>query len=191
MNVSQEELVIHDSQVVCPQCLAVCRYVDGQLVVRDDADTPVRHTVKAHSVTAGVAKYCHSCGKQLPSGIRFCPYCGVDLKAPFDTMPRVVEPRTAEPVKPAEPANPDKAKKPEKENKEAVTVTAPKRKSNNQVEDKLRTVTHHYKSNSVRLHQRGTMPGKVFKIVAYSIIFLLLVLLVVIIIAGNSIEPAV
>lgn len=190
MTISQEELVIHDSQVVCPQCLAVCCCVDGQLVVRDEADVSSRRTVKAKSYNTGVARFCHSCGSQLPSGIRFCPYCGVDLKAPFSAMQQAVKPQSPEPAEPVKPMKSVKESTPAVKEKEAVSHTAPKRKVNNQVEDKLRTVTHHYKSSGVHLHQHGTMPGKTFKIIAYSVIFLLLILLVVIIIAGNSIETS-
>lgn len=77
--------MIHDSQVVCPQCLAVCRYIDGALVVKDDSDAPYRHTasVDIASSKQESTKFCHSCGKKLPSGIKFCPYCGADLSAPF------------------------------------------------------------------------------------------------------------
>ena len=85
MAVSLEELVMHDSQVVCPQCLAVCQYENNKLVARDDSDAPYRHVATVeHNTKRDSSNYCHSCGKQLPAGISFCPYCGADLAAPFD-----------------------------------------------------------------------------------------------------------
>ena len=186
MVMSQEELVIHDSQVVCPQCLAVCRYIDGALVVHDDSDAPYRHTASVKSTKQESTKFCHHCGKQLPGGIKFCPYCGADLSAPF-SQPKAVE-------KKAEPAR-VQAKQPETKPVEAK-VEQPKpsgvrQLSHNQVEDKLRTMSRHYSTNvRPHLHQNGTMPSKTFKIVAYLIIAALLVLLVCIIIAGLNIAPA-
>ena len=189
MAVSQEELVIHDSQVVCPQCLAVCRYVNGALVVRDDSDAPYRHTANVDASKHDGSKFCHSCGKQLPSGISFCPYCGADLSAPFSKPAAVntIKQPTPAPVQETpkpQPAAP-KTEQPKPESRQTTS---------NHVEEKLRTMsrTHQYNSSGIhRLHQHGTMPGKTFKIIAYFIIALLLVLLVGIIVAGLNIEPAV
>ena len=192
MAVSQEELVIHDCQVVCPQCLAICHYEGGGLVVRDDSDAPYRHTasVSTESTQRDTSRFCHSCGKQLPAGISFCPYCGADLNAPFDDKqpaPAPVEPApkvapAAPQPQPAEPVGERERPKPE-----ASSPQSPP----NQVEHKLRTMTRHYTSSHPRLHQNGTMPGTGFKIFAYTAIALLLALLVYIIIAGVSIESAV
>ena len=170
MAVSQEELVIHDCQVVCPQCLAVCSYEGGVLVVRDDSDAPYRHTapvVKTQpKIQTETSRFCHSCGKELPEGISFCPYCGADLKAPFDGKKAAAPEAT---VPKPEPSH------------------TPVRKP----EDKLRNVPRQYSSVHPRLHQNGTMPGPLFKFVAYTIIIALIALLIYIIIAGASIEPAV
>lgn len=189
MAVSQEELVIHDCQVVCPQCLAVCRYEGGALVVRDDSDAPYRHNVVVESAKTNPTKFCHSCGKQLPEGISFCPYCGADLSAPFEAP------------KPETPAQPDPTPAPKQEpvrqepskpvvEKQRVREEKPRREQVNRVEDKLRTVTHHYSSVHPRLHQNGTMPSTGFKVFAYIVIALLLILLVFIIIEGLNIESS-
>ena len=199
MAVSLEELVMHDSQVVCPQCLAVCQYENNKLVARDDSDAPYRHTATVDSSTKrDSSNYCHSCGKQLPAGISFCPYCGADLGAPFDKKeepapkPVVKEP---EPVVKPQPA----AEKPQpaavRKAKPAVAA-APQQQQvqptgRNHVEEKLRTVSRHYTQKHPQLRQNGTMPSTAFKVIAYAVIALLLILLVVIIIAGNALEPAV
>lgn len=180
LTVSQEEVLIHDSQVVCPQCLAVCRYQDGQLVVRDDSDAPYRHTTNVNAVNNDNSRFCHNCGKHLPSGISFCPYCGANLGAPFD-KPKP-EPKKTEPAPEPQPVKPQ----PTKEKAPSKPVRAAK--THNEVEDKLRTMSRHYNGAHPRLHQNGTMPSRTFKLVAYAIIALLLALLVYIIIAGLSIE---
>ena len=185
MAVSQEELVIHDCQVVCPQCLAVCSYENGKLVVRDDSDAPYRHTANAGSANQETSRFCYSCGKQLPSGIHFCPYCGADLKAPFDEAqpdPQPVPEPTPEPepVSKVEPVVEEKHEKP-----------AQRRHTSSQVEDKLRTMPHRYNSMHPRLQQHGEMPSTTFKIVAYALIVLLLIVLVWIIVAGANIESPV
>ncbi len=183
MAVSKEELLQHDCQVVCPQCLAVCLYENDKLIVRDDSDAPYRHTATVVEPPKADTRFCHSCGKQLPAGIRFCPYCGADLEAPFD----MVAPASAPAPKP-EPVVEEKrrAEKPEKPSK------SPSRQSTAQpVEEKLRTIAHNYNGSGIHLQQHGTMPSTAFKVVAYTVIALLLALLVYIIIAGNSIQPAV
>lgn len=182
MAVSQEELVIHDCQVVCPQCLAVCTYENGMLVVRDDSDAPYRHTANAGMVKQDNSKFCHSCGKQLPSGISFCPYCGADLKAPFDMVQPAPEPEPQpvpepEPVKVPEPVVEEKQEKPVARRRSA--------------EANLRAMPHHYSTMHPRLHQHGTMPSRTFKIVAYTIIAALIIVFVYFIVAGASIETAV
>ena len=186
MAVSQEELVMHDCQVVCPQCLAVCQYEGGVLVVRDDSDAPYRHTAVVDTPKRDDSRFCYSCGKQLPAGISFCPYCGADLNAPFDKQeepaPQIhhtPEPQPIEPKREPEPQRdrPIKEEKPQHQDQPA-----------SHVEEKLRTIAHHYTSTQPRLHQNGTMPGPAFKFFAYTAIILLLVLLVYIIYAGLSIE---
>ena len=114
MAVSQEELLIHDCQVVCPQCLAVCLYEGGELVVRDDSYAPYRHNAAVESDKREVTKFCHSCGKKLPEGISFCPYCGVDLSAPFESPnEKKEEPvQLAAPVQSKKPVEPVKQEKP-------------------------------------------------------------------------------
>jgi len=189
MAVSQEELVIHDCQVVCPQCLAVCQYESGALVVRDDSDAPYRHNITVESEKRDTAKYCHSCGKKLPEGISFCPYCGADLSAPFGgatpqpepTPEPVITPSKPEPVK--QESQPAATERPQSQKPERTTQAEPG------VEDKLRTVAYHYNSVHPQLHQHGTMPSRGFKIFAYITIILLIALLIAIIIAGNNIEP--
>ena len=185
MAVSQEELVIHDCQVVCPQCLAVCSYQNGTLVVRDDSDAPYRHTANAGTVSQEASRFCYSCGKQLPSGISFCPYCGADLKAPFDEVQPVVQPE------PQPEPEPEPVKKPEPVVEEKQEKPVHRHTSSSLVEDKLRTMPHRYDSMHPRLHQHGTMPSRTFKIVAFSLIVLLLIVLVWIIIAGANIESPV
>lgn len=191
MAVSQEELLIHDCQVVCPQCLAVCLYEGGELVVRDDSYAPYRHNAAVESDKREVTKFCHSCGKKLPEGISFCPYCGVDLSAPFESPDEKKE----EPVQPAAPVQPKKPVEPAKQEKPAETRPQPEKKPRPQrepgVEEKLRTVAHHYSGMRPRMHDRDEMPSKGFKIFAYITILLLIILLVGIVIAGSSIEPAV
>lgn len=184
MAVSKEELLSHDSQVVCPQCLAVCRYEGDHLVVRDDSDAPYRHTATVVEPPRVQAHYCYSCGKQLPSGIRFCPYCGTDLEAPFE---KVTPASTPAPEPAPAPVVEEKRRneKPEKPSK------SPARQSGVQpVEDKLRTISHSY-NGGMHLHQHGTMPSTTFKVIAYAVIALLLALLVYLIVAGASIEPTV
>lgn len=183
MEVSQEELVIHDCQVVCPQCLAVCRYENGALVVGGiDSETTSRRTANVGTTSHNQAKFCHNCGKQLPSGISFCPYCGADLKMSLDTPLPDDNPKPAvqQPV--------------EKKKPEPVVTTEPKpaprrQEQANLVEDKLRSMNRHYTSMHPRLHQHGTMPSPRFKFIAYAAIIILLVILVWIIIAGLNIEP--
>lgn len=185
--VSQEELVIHGSQVVCPQCLAVCRYEGDALVVKDDSDAPYRHTANADTVSHAHSKFCHSCGKQLPGGISFCPYCGADLSAPFEE-PQPVN-KVDKPQPAVEPAKAVEAPQPVKTEPAKPAASRPKRQSSsNHVEDKLRTMSRHYNNMHPQLHQNGTMPGRTFKIVAYAIIVLLLALLAFIIWAGISID---
>jgi len=185
MAVSQEELVIHGSQVVCPQCLAVCSYEGDKLVVHDDSDAPYRHTANADASRRDISKFCHSCGKKLPSGIRFCPYCGTDIQAPFEQpKPRVEQQQTVvqEPVTKKKP-------EPEKPQPKPKTTT---QSSSSVVENKLRSMPHRYSSDmQPRIHQRGTMPSRTFKLVAYSIIVILLIILAWIIVAGLNIETSV
>ena len=191
MAVSQEELLTHDSQVVCPQCLAVCLYENGNLVVRNDSDAPYRHNATVESEKVETARFCHSCGKQLPAGISFCPYCGVDLSAPFENANPAPEPKPA----------PKPAPKPvrEEEKPAATHETKPRpqaeashrRASSSPVEDKLRTITHHYGGSMHHAHHHeDAMPGTAFKVFAWIAIALLLILLAYIIIAGLRIEPA-
>ena len=191
MAVSQEELLIHDCQVVCPQCLAVCQYENGGLVVRDDSDAPFRHnaTVDNSKKSETTARFCHSCGKKLPEGISFCPYCGADLSAPFEgeapvvketVAPEPEKPREPEPVVREEPVKPAQTKPQPVETRQSVP----------QVEHKLRNIPRQYSGMHPQMHQHGTMPSRGFKIFAYTVIFLLIVLLVFIIIAGSNIEPS-
>jgi len=186
MAVSQEELVIHGSQVVCPQCLVVCQYENGKLVPRDDSDAPYRHTATVQTSTKGTAKFCHSCGKQLPGGISFCPYCGANLTAPFK-KPAEPQPATQAQPKLEEPVKEKPKTEPQPERRQQPA--SQRQPETNNVEDKLRTMSRHY-SNTMRphLHQHGTMPSKTFKVIAYIIIALLIILLVIIIVAGSSIE---
>ena len=185
MAVSQEELVIHDCQVVCPQCLAVCLYEGGKLVVRDDSDAPYRHTANAGTVSTEKSKFCHHCGKQLPSGISFCPYCGADLKAPFNAEEPKPEPKQSEPAPVQEKKRPvEEVKQPAATPRQQQHV-----QQSTMVEDKLRTMNHRYKTMHPHIHQNGTMPSKTFKIVAYVMIAILLILLIAIIFAGSSIDP--
>lgn len=191
MAVSQEELLIHASQVVCPQCLAVCLYENGGLVVHDDSDAPYRHTASVEMSPRDNTKFCHSCGKQLPSGISFCPYCGADLNAPFeDTKQHAVNKPQPAPRQP-EPATEEKPKPAAEEkhpSRKQSTPAARRASATDHVEDKLRAINHRYTSTRPRLHQNGTMPGRTFKIVAYGLIALLLILLLCIIVAGAQIE---
>lgn len=184
MAVSREELLMHDCQVVCPQCLAVCLYENDTLVVRDDSDAPYRHTASVESSDNGNVSFCHSCGKQLPAGIRFCPYCGADLKAPFGKS-QAPEPK---PQPQPQPQPRPVAEKPRRVEEKKKADPAPSRQQSIRVEDKLRTMSHHYNSSGMRLHQNGTMPSRTFKVIAYAVIALLLALLVYIIIAGSRIE---
>ncbi len=189
MAVSLEELMTHDSQVVCPQCLAVCQYQNGTLVARDDSDAPYRHIATVDTTTKhDNSNYCYHCGKQLPAGISFCPYCGADLSAPFDKQETsAIKPPVKEPQPEVKPQ--PVQEKPQLAVRKPQAATPPP-EDRNRVEEKLRTVSRHYTSVHPRLHQNGTMPGLAFKIVAYAIIAILLILLVVIIVAGNSLEPA-
>lgn len=192
MAVSQEELVIHDCQVVCPQCLAVCSYEGGALVVRDDSDAPYRHNAAVESDKRDTTKFCHSCGKKLPEGISFCPYCGADLSAPFETPEPepVVEPEP-KPTRVVEPKpEPVSRQREETPIERPEPKETPRAQSESGVEDKLRTMSHHYNTMHPHLHQHGTMPSRGFKIFAYITILLLLILLVYIIYAGANIESA-
>ncbi len=186
MAVSQEELVIHDCQVVCPQCLAVCHYEGNALVVRNDSDAPYRYNVNVEPVQQETAKFCHKCGKQLPSGISFCPYCGADLNAPFDASQHAAE-------VPAPGVEPKPAEKPKTVKKETVPEaktedSKPQQQPAAHMQDKLRSMAPRYHSEHPRIHQNGSMPGLAFKIFAYTAIIVLLALLVYIIVAGSSIE---
>ena len=195
MAVSQEELVIHDCQVVCPQCLAVCSYEGGVLVVRDDSDAPYRHTAPAAETQPAASRFCHSCGKQLPEGISFCPYCGADLKAPFNgkepaavevTVPKP-EPTHTVPVTTGESADPVIF---------AVLFEgfAPTRQDLVRI-GLVSHVPHHLVVGGVEDFVDGygdfdgTEAGTLFKVVAYTIIIALIALLIYIIAAGLSIEP--
>jgi len=206
MAVSQEELVIHDCQVVCPQCLAVCHYEGNTLVVRNDSDAPYRYNVSVEPTTQhDSSRFCHSCGKQLPSGISFCPYCGADLNAPFDnaaqSQPAATKPQPApqpQPAatKPQSAPQPQPASKPQRagESKSSQPEPQPEPRreqrssSSTPVQDKLRSMAPHYSDMHPRLHQNGTMPGTAFKIFAYAAIIILLALLAYIIFAGASID---
>ena len=190
MAVSLEELMTHDSQVVCPQCLAVCLYENGKLVARDDSDAPYRHIATVdHSTKHDSSNYCHSCGKKLPAGISFCPYCGADLTAPFDKKEAPAPKQATHEVEPKPVQQPAQVKPQPAVNRQKAADA--RQETSNHVEEKLRTVSRHYTSVHPRLHQNGTMPGLAFKIFAYTIIALLLILLVIIIIAGNALEPPV
>lgn len=191
MAVSQEELMMHDCQVVCPQCLAVCHYEGGALVARDDSDAPYRHNASVDtSVEHDASRYCHSCGRKLPDGISFCPYCGVDLKAPFDNAEPAPasKPEAAPQAKPA--SQPQAATQPDVAPQPERSRPAAPRSHASQVEDKLRTMPHRYKAMQPHLYQNGTMPSTAFKVFAYIVIALLLILLAYIIYAGMSLEPA-
>ena len=183
MAVSKEELLQHDCQVVCPQCLAVCLYENDTLVVRDDSDAPYRHTATVVEPPKADTRFCHSCGKQLPAGIRFCPYCGADLEAPFEKPQEIVQPQP-EPTKPVE------TKRRPAVQEQEQPAPSPVRQSSNQMEDKLRTIGHRY-DGGIHLHQHGTMPSTAFKVVAYAVIAILLALLVYLIYAGASIDTTV
>ena len=189
MAVSEEELLIHDCQVVCPQCLAVCKYENGGLVVRDDSDAPFRHNATVdESKTEAAARFCHSCGKKLPEGISFCPYCGAQLNAPFETdVPTHTEsekPHNSQPVTRQETAQPVETQpQPRPQSEEPRQPTT-------QAGNKLRTIPRQYNSMHPQLHQHGSMPSTAFKIFAYTAIVLLLALLVIIIVAGINIEPS-
>ena len=156
-------------------------------MARDDSDAPYRHTAAVDSNTKhDSSNYCHSCGKQLPAGISYCPYCGADLAAPFDKsekpehMTAEREPETAQrPIK----------EKPQTAAKKPQSATASTAAPSNHVEEKLRTVSRHYTQIHPQLRQNGTMPGLAFKIFAYGVIIALLILLVLIIIAGSSLKP--
>ena len=185
MAVSQEELVLHDCQVVCPQCLAVCHYENGVLVVRDDSDAPYRHNASVSTAEPDNSRYCYSCGRKLPEGISFCPYCGVDLKTPF-----VEEPHPTPEVKHEEPVpTPEQPVQHEEVVKPAREPQAPKPvQQASQVEQNLRTITHRYSGMHPQMHHSGDKPSTVFRAGAYVIILLLLVLLAYIIYSGLSIE---
>jgi len=188
MEVSQEELVIHDSQVVCPQCLAVCRYENGTLVARVDSETLSRPTATVSSTNRDKVKYCSSCGKQLPSGISFCPYCGSKIHQPAN--PGSVIDVQPEPVQVPKTVKPEKVEAKPQENKKKSVEKKPQPDQSSHVEDKLRSFNRQYTNKSIHLHQNGTMPSKTVKAIAYTIIALLLILLVCIIVAGLSLEPA-
>ena len=186
MAVSQEELVIHDCQVVCPQCLAVCHYEGNTLVVRDDSDAPYRHTATVEQTKRDTARFCHSCGKQLPAGISFCPYCGVDLNAPFETHEEPEQ--IAEETRPSKPEPVrEQPKRVEEDRKAAAAEPRRQQRTASPVETKLRTMAPHYSSGPFR-HENDSKPGTLFKVFAYTVIVLLLALLVYIIYAGASIE---
>jgi predicted RNA-binding Zn-ribbon protein involved in translation (DUF1610 family) len=189
MEVSQEELVIHDSQLVCPQCLAVCRYENGTLVVRIDSETMSRHTASVGTTNRDNIKYCSSCGKQLPGGISFCPYCGSKINHP-DAMGSVVDVQPKPVVREPKVEKVEKVEERPQEKKKKAVENAPQYSQSSHVEDKLRRINRQYTNKSIHLHQNGTMPSTTVKVIAYTIIALLLILLVYIIIAGLSIEPA-
>ena len=185
MAVSQEELVIHDCQVVCPQCLAVCHYEGNALVVRDDSDAPYRHTATVEQPKRETARFCHSCGKQLPSGISFCPYCGVDLNAPFEAPEEPAPAAEETPQRQPEPVR-EQPKRAEDKHK-AANESQRQQRTDSPVETKLRSMAPHYSSGPFR-HENDSKPGILFKVFAYTTILLLLALLVYIIYAGASIE---
>ena len=198
MAVSQEELVIHDCQVVCPQCLAVCTYEGGALTVRDDSDAPYRHTAPvAETPTRPQVQhqegshFCHSCGKQLPAGISFCPYCGADLKAPFDEKEASKPEATpkSEPARTTSVPKPAPQEKPRPARESMQRETPAHQQPTTHVEDKLRTVSRQYNGVHTRHQHSDDRPSTLFKAVAYTIIIALIILLVYIIIAGSNIEP--
>lgn len=188
MAVSEEELLIHDSQVVCPQCLAVCHYEGGTLVVRDDSDAPYRHNATVESSANETARFCHSCGKQLPAGISFCPYCGADLSAPFDT-PAASAP-AADPAPAPKPVREEAPVQAPVERPRAQAEASRQQSTSSQVQSNLRTITHHYGGMHPTGHREDAMPSTAFKVIAYVVIALLLILLVFIIMAGVNVENA-
>lgn len=75
MHVSDEEVALHGGSVVCPQCLAV--YTVGDVDVSPDAVIASRTaTATEPAISYG---YCYSCGKKIPAGINYCPFCGKSL----------------------------------------------------------------------------------------------------------------
>ncbi len=89
--VSSEEVAVREGVVVCPQCLAVFD-MDGNLhtsqprhVTRSVSEQPDKRQqqpeARRDDNTTEPFLYCPECGKPLPGGINFCPYCGIALAA--------------------------------------------------------------------------------------------------------------
>jgi len=182
MTVSPEELALHDNMVVCPQCLTTY-YVEGNKLTASEV------AAQRHPVTGGDASsagYCYNCGKALPAGINFCPYCGVDLMAPFQNKANASQPyQSGVDAEQPQPEQTDKPAAHQQVRSKAATTTQER-------SDVLRQITSYSRSVAQRttITQRGSRPSKRFQVFAYITIALLLALLVCIIVAGNNIQPA-
>ena len=92
-DISAEELVLHGGSVVCPQCLEVY-VVDGYGEMSIDQASSARLRAVAAAETAYA--YCFHCGKKIPVGINYCPWCGLSL-APA-VAAQVLQHEVAEPA---------------------------------------------------------------------------------------------
>ncbi len=86
IHVSDEELAQHTGHVVCPQCLTVYEVQGGTLTAQTQRSGQGDSAPAADAAGWTTFSYCYNCGKQLPTGISFCPYCGVNLHMPFSTQ---------------------------------------------------------------------------------------------------------
>lgn len=163
--VSAEEVAMREGVVVCPQCLAVFD-MDGNVRHKAQQGT-ARHLEEASEQSpAPIAaeqdafSFCHECGKPLPQGIKFCPYCGIKLgvvPAAVAADPVVVHDEPQDAPADAEP-------QPEPEEPKWTPVYP----------------TYHYQE-----HKWGTEPASPrARLAGYSIITVLLIVLGVIVYHG-------
>jgi len=171
---SPEELAVHDNRVVCPQCLSVFQ-VDA-----DELAALQAQQRRQAALGANASGYCYNCGKALPEGFNFCPYCGVDLNAPFVNAGR----ESSEDASATDAASDGVTDKPGDDGASRRAIAA--RRS-----DVLRgmQMTNHVITREA-LHTRAPRASRRFKAFAYTIILLLIALFVVIVVAGNNIQPS-
>ena len=176
ITVSPEELAMHDNQVVCPQCLSVY-HVEGNTLTPQQVSTTrgTSHAGAGHG-------YCYNCGKPLPSGINFCPYCGVDLMKPFAGT--VAEQPVQEQVE-QQPSQASAA-----DDKSTSDTSSRQNYTSRERGDILRQMNSYRDAvNADHARKHGKASPR-FQAFAWTLIVLLAVLFVCIVIAGNNIQPA-
>jgi len=173
MQISPEELAIHGNQVVCPQCLTVYGIEGNELTAQQVI------AQRKGVLQQGAVGYCYQCGARLPKGnFNFCPYCGVDLQALFESR-LAHQSVTQDGEEEGSPAN------------EPVAATnipsVAERKVNADMGDMLRNLAPAHLPMQNRVSPKSIASLR-FRIVAYIVIALLVLVFIAIVIAGNLLE---